>query len=167
MKLIVGLGNPGEKYKFNRHSVGAIILNELLLKKNLTWEENAKLKGKLCKIGDIIFFRPSVFMNSCGESVSLVLNFYKIDPSDLLVIHDDLDLPFGEVKKQFASGAAGHHGVESIISNLGTKDFSRVRIGIGRPTNAQPVEDFVLSNFSEEELKKITALDLDQLTAFE
>jgi PTH1 family peptidyl-tRNA hydrolase len=103
------------------------------------------------------------FMNSSGISVSLAVSFYKIDLKDLVVIHDDVDLPFGEVRKQFASGSAGHKGVESIISNLGTKEFWRIRVGIGRPVDAQPVDEFVLRDFSEEELEQIKKIDSGSL----
>ena len=163
MRLIVGLGNPGEKYLYNRHNVGCILLDELAEKLGLEWKDNAKLKAKVAgRAGDLILVKTSEFMNISGGSVSLAVNYFKVPLSELTVIHDDVDLEFGEVKRQFSSGAAGHHGVESIISNLGTKDFWRVRVGIGRPTNAQPVEDFVLSNFSDEELGTSTKIDISK-----
>jgi len=99
-------------------------------------------------------------MNNSGESVSAILNFYKVDAEDLTVVHDDLDLPLFEIKRQFGVGAAGHHGIESIIGKLGTKEFWRVRIGVGRPVNGQSPEDFVLSNFSGEELEGASALSV-------
>lgn len=163
MKLIVGLGNPGESYSRTRHSTGVILLNQLVDTKDLTWENSTKLKAKIAKKDDYIFLKPMEFMNSSGISVSLAVNFYKIDLKDLVVIHDDVDLPFGEVRKQFASGSAGHKGVESIISNLGTKEFWRIRVGIGRPVDAQPVDEFVLRDFSEEELEKIKKIDTGSL----
>jgi PTH1 family peptidyl-tRNA hydrolase len=162
----VGLGNPGDKYRHNRHNVGFIVVDELAEKLGLKWEDSSKLKAKVAKKNDLILLKTSEFMNISGSSVSLAINFFKIPLSELVVIHDDVDLDFGEVKKQFASGAAGHRGVENIISSLGTKDFWRIRIGVGRPVNAQPVEDFVLSNFSEEELSNIKKLNIDKLFAF-
>jgi PTH1 family peptidyl-tRNA hydrolase len=163
MKIIVGLGNPGEKYSQNRHNVGFILLDTLAKKLGLEWDFSSKLKADICKRDDLIFLKSREYMNTSGQPVSSAVSYYKISASDLLVIHDDIDLPFGEVKMQFASGSAGHKGVESIISNLGSKEFWRIRVGVGRPTNAQPVEDFVLSNFSDEELQKIKEIDLEEL----
>ena len=162
MRLIVGLGNPGNKYCRNRHNVGFILLDELTEKLGLEWDDSAKLKAKIAKNSDLILVKTSEFMNISGGSVSLAFHFFKVPLDELTVIHDDVDLEFGEVKRQFSSGAAGHHGVESIISSLGTKDFWRARVGIGRPTNAQPVEDFVLSNFSDEELGTIKKIDISK-----
>jgi len=161
VKLIVGLGNPGEKYKNNRHNVGFVLIDKYAKEHGLVWEENSKLKALTCKVEDKLLVKPQTFMNNSGESVSQIINFYKIDPEDLTVIHDDVDLPLGEVKKQFASGAAGHHGVESIISCLGTKEFWRVRIGVGRPSGGMQVEDFVLQDFLKEELAVINKIGLE------
>lgn len=163
MKIIVGLGNPGEKYSQNRHNVGFILLDTLAKKLGLEWDFSSKLKADICKKDDLIFLKSREYMNTSGQPVSSAVSYYKISANDLVVIHDDIDLPFGEVKMQFASGSAGHKGVESIISNLGSKEFWRIRVGVGRPTNAQPVEDFVLSNFSGEELQKIKEIDLEEL----
>lgn len=164
MKLIVGLGNPGDKYRNNRHNVGHILLNGLAEKLGLTWEDNSKIKARVARKADeLILVKTSEFMNISGGSVSLAVHFYKLPLSELYVIHDDVDLEFGDIKKQFSSGAAGHHGVESIIASLGTKDFWRIRVGVGRPVNAQPVEDFVLSNFSEEELNSLKKIDIGKL----
>jgi PTH1 family peptidyl-tRNA hydrolase len=164
MKLIVGLGNPGDKYSSNRHNVGFMLVDRLAEKLGLKWEDSSKFKAKIAKKDDLILLKPMDFMNNSGEPVSLAMNFYKVSSSDLVVVHDDIDLDFEDVKKQLSSGSAGHKGVESIISNLGTKDFWRIRVGVGRPVNAQPVESFVLSNFSEEELNVIKKLDISSLT---
>jgi PTH1 family peptidyl-tRNA hydrolase len=166
VKLIVGLGNPGDKYHDNRHNVGFILVDKLAEKLGLEWEDSSKLKVKIAKKNDLVLVKTSEFMNISGGSVSLAIKFFRIPLSELVVVHDDIDLDFGEVRKQFAVGAAGHRGIESIISSLGTKDFWRIRIGIGRPVNAQPVEDFVLSNFSEEELSNIKKLDIGKLLPF-
>jgi len=163
MKIIVGLGNPGDKYISNRHNVGFMLVDRLAEKLGLKWEDSSKFKAKIAKKDDLVLLKPMDFMNNSGEPVSLVMNFYKLSPNDLTVVHDDIDLDFEDVKKQLASGSAGHKGVESIISNLGTKDFWRIRVGVGRPVNAQPVESFVLSNFSEEELNVIKKLDISNL----
>ena len=158
--MIVGLGNPGEKYKLCRHNVGFMLVDALAKSLGLEWESNSKLKSEICKKDDLVLIKPQEFMNNSGVPVSLVANFYKIDTKDITVIHDDVDLPFAEIKKQIGSGAAGHHGVESIITSLGTKDFWRVRVGIGRPTSFQPVDEFVLSDFTGEELERVRGMEI-------
>lgn len=156
MKLIVGLGNPGEKYSKQRHNVGFMILDQLAKEENLSWEDNSKLKSKMVKLKDTVLMKPQTFMNNSGDAVSLVSNFYKISPEDITVIHDDVDLPFGKYKKQFGAGAAGHHGVEDIILKLGTKEFNRDRIGIDRPSNPNiPVDEYVLMDFSDKEVDEL------------
>lgn len=157
MKLVVGLGNPGEKYKNQRHNVGFMLLNKFAKEHNLTWETSSRLKSETNRFSkDIMLLKPQTFMNNSGEAVSLACSFYKIEPKDVTVVHDDVDLPLGEYKKQFGAGAAGHHGVEDIILKLGTKEFNRARIGIGRPQNPNiPVDQFVLQDFSEEEKSQL------------
>jgi peptidyl-tRNA hydrolase, PTH1 family len=138
MNLIIGLGNPGEKYENTRHNIGSRIIEEL--------EPLALTK--------LILAKPTTFMNESGKAVKSLARRYKVKADDLIVIHDDIDLPLGKIKISQGSGSAGHKGVGSIIENLGTKDFIRIRIGIlpdsGKPEN---VEDFVLKKFSKEEEK--------------
>jgi peptidyl-tRNA hydrolase, PTH1 family len=138
MFLIVGLGNPGEKYQNTRHNIGSRIIDEL---------EPLDLKGT-------ILARPTTFMNESGRAVKKLVSKYKIPFSKLIVIHDDIDIPIGKIKISKNSGAGGHKGVESIIENLGTKDFIRLRIGI-QPESGKPkrAENFVLKNFSKKEEK--------------
>ena len=157
MKMIVGLGNPDKKYSKTRHNTGFIILDEILAAKGLSWEGSTKLKSDICKLGEIIFVKPTTFMNKSGEAVSLVKEYFGIDLADICVIHDDVDLQFGQRKEQVGAGHAGHKGVMSIMDSLGTKDFRRIRIGIGRPPTDSnlPVDDFVLNDFSSEELDGI------------
>lgn len=132
MKLIVGLGNPGTKYEGVRHNLGFEVLDELVKKLNLTdWEKSDKFKSETIKYGDLIFAKPQTFMNKSGLAVSAVANYYKVDPQDIMIIHDELDLPLGKIKVRLGGAAAGHHGVESIIESLGTDKFIRVRLGIG------------------------------------
>lgn len=164
MKLIVGLGNPEKKYEKNRHNVGYIILNKYAKSLGLEWENNTKFESDIVTQKDFILCKPLTFMNNSGRAVSQILGFYKIDPKDLIIIHDDVDLPFGVVKKKIGSGSAGHHGVESIIESIGTQDFWRIRFGVGRPENKKIlVEDWVLQDFSDEELEKIEDLDVSLL----
>lgn len=156
MKLIVGLGNPGVEYSKNRHNTGFIIANEIAAKNSLSWENSSKFDAEIAVSKDFILVKPQTYMNKSGEAVSKILNFYKIDIEDLLVIHDDVDLQFGEIKKQLGASSAGHKGVESIIEKLSSQEFWRIRVGVGRPEDINiPTEDWVLQNFSDGQLEKI------------
>lgn len=152
MKLIVGLGNPGEKYKSTRHNVGFDVIEKLIQYYAIN-DKKEKFQGILWETtvrGEkIIFLEPQTYMNLSGNSLIAVINFYKIDPqSDLLVIYDDMDLPIGKVRIRKKGSAGGHNGMKSIISHIG-QDFYRVRCGIGKPKNDSI--DFVLGKFSKEE----------------
>ena len=162
--MIVGLGNPGEKYVKCRHNTGFIILDKFVEDKNLEWKESEKFESEISEYEDYLLVKPQTFMNNSGRAVSKLANFYKINPKDIIIIHDDVDIPFGSVKNQVGKNAAGHHGVEDIIEKLGTKDFARIRVGVGKPENRNiPVDEWVLQNFSDnefEDVKKINILDL-------
>lgn len=154
MKLVVGLGNPGREYAKTRHNIGFMVVD------HLAREEEVKVSKKgfsslwaKGKIGDeeVLFLLPQAFMNRSGEAVREIKDYYRIEDRDLVVVHDDLDLPLGRIKLDFEAGAAGHRGVGSIIEVLGTKGFYRVRIGIGRPARKEEVEAYVLSPFEEGE----------------
>lgn len=136
MIIIVGLGNPGKKYEKTRHNVGFRVIDEL-----------AQYKTR-----KFIIAKPQTFMNNSGKAVKAVVNFYKAKPENLWVVHDDIDLPLGEFKTSKDRGSAGHKGVESIIKELKTKDFNRIRIGIC-PQTGKPkaIEKFVLQNFTKKE----------------
>ena len=145
MKLIVGLGNPGKKYEKTRHNVGFMMINEL---------EKKELPNK------VKLLKPETFMNLSGIAVNNLMSFYKICPKNLWVIHDDIDLPIGKIRISKNRGAGGHKGVQSIIKELGTKNFNRIRIGICPPLlsikeNGKPknVEKFVLQKFTKNEEK--------------
>ena len=154
MKLIVGLGNPGKIYQNTRHNLGAnVILN---LTKNL--QLKPKFQAGIKKCPGRIYAASTTYMNESGLSVQKLVNFYKINLSDLYVVHDDLDLEVGEWKLQFDRGHAGHHGIESIIQHLGSQQFWRLRIGIGHPPVNIPVDDYVLKPFLSEEKEKISAV---------
>ena len=150
MMLIVGLGNPGVEYSQTRHNIGFMILDAISAKYRATFNLASKFKADIAQMqtGDqkIILVKPNTYMNLSGQSVSLIKNYYKIDLSDIVVIHDDLDLKFAEVKIKHGGSAAGHRGLISIDGNIG-KEYSRVRVGIGRPENGEDVSDYVLSNF--------------------
>jgi len=158
-KLIVGLGNPGKEHISNRHNIGFIILDNFI-KEFGNFESNPKFHCEIFKKGDILFLKPYTYMNLSGKSVSEICSFYKITPSEILVIQDELDLEFGKVKLSTGSGDAGHNGIKDIISKLGTKEFTRLRFGVGRPTGLQAVEDYVLSDFSSSELEAISKFKL-------
>lgn len=160
MKLFVGLGNPGDKYKHTRHNAGFIILDEYAKELGIAWTDDKKFKCLKFESDGNYYIKPQTFMNNSGESVASLANFYKISPQDITVIHDDVDLEFLRLKQQSGSSSAGHRGVESIIEKLGTQDFNRIRIGIGRdPDKKIATDDWVLMDFSEEEvacIKEIT-----------
>lgn len=160
MKIVFGLGNPGKEYERARHNVGFILLDKYAEDKGLKWLKEGKFKALTAKDGDMLLVKPQTFMNNSGDCVSLVVNYYKATPEDILVIHDDVDLEFGRTKKQLGGGSAGHHGVEDIYKKLGTDGIWRFRVGVGRPDNAGfDVTDWVLSPFSEEELSTIIKLN--------
>lgn len=166
MKLIVGLGNPEERYAGIRHNLGFEVLEKYV--KDLgsrvqglgdSWKYEEKFKAEIIKSGDFIFAKPQTYMNHSGMSVSLIARFYKIAPEDIVIIHDELDLPLGKIKVRLGGAAAGHHGVESIIEGLSTDKFIRVRLGIGnlKTQSAEhkhqsiSVEKFVLEPFIHSE----------------
>lgn len=160
MKVIAGLGNPGKIYRDSRHNVGFSVVNYLsklykvaLKKDNLTQALKAKIK---IRNQNIIIALPLTFMNLSGAAIRALLNKYKVDLENLLVVCDDLDLEFGRLKLKPAGSSGGHRGIESIIGALGNKNFPRLRIGIGRPKSADiEPKDFVLSTFSKKEKEKI------------
>ncbi len=161
MKLVVGLGNPGEKYARSRHNVGFMVVDELVKRDVLSPSVDKKSESIIYKSGnDVLFQKTQTFMNASGKAVQSLANFYKIESANILVIHDDVDLDFGEIKHQFDRSSAGHNGVESVIKLLGTQEFHRLRVGIGRPQNASfDVQNWVLEDFAEreDEVKKIIA----------
>jgi PTH1 family peptidyl-tRNA hydrolase len=162
MKLIVGLGNPGRSYARNRHNIGFVCLNRFARTQGIKFD---KKKG-LARIGvgkaadnDVVLARPQTFMNKSGQSLSRLVKKFNIDLSDLIVIHDDLDLPLAKIRISFGSSSGGHKGINSIIQELGTQDFIRLRIGIGRPNKPQISEEdiiaYVLSDFTPTEKRAI------------
>jgi len=163
MKLIVGLGNPDKKYQNTRHNLGQNIIRQYLKKQNLHLENYPKFKAAL--VQNRINNKPEIllgqnlnFMNDAGVTIQKISNFYKIPSENILIIHDDLDLPVGEYRVQFDRGPAGHNGIKSIIEKLGTQQFNRIRIGIGKPQGNISVEDYVLKNFSQEESSIISSI---------
>ncbi|MBA7666979.1 Peptidyl-tRNA hydrolase [subsurface metagenome] len=166
MKLIVGLGNPGFLYSRNRHNVGFMCVRHLARTLGIRFD---KKQGQArTGIGNIarkrvVLARPQTYMNASGESVCALVRKLNITPSDLIVIHDDLDLPPGKIRLRLGGGSGGHKGIESIIARLGSRDFYRVRVGVGRPDTVEdpatdkeePVIAYVLSDFTREEKRII------------
>lgn len=152
MKLIVGLGNPGAKYEKTRHNLGFMVVDALSDGK---WKKTQKLQSDTSRKAGAILAKPQIFMNKSGLVVSRLIHYYRLELSELIVIHDDLDLPFGKVRIQLGGYSAGHKGVESIVEVFGSQDFIRARIGIGRPEEKINVEDYVLEEFSRKEQKQL------------
>jgi PTH1 family peptidyl-tRNA hydrolase len=167
MKLIAGLGNPGRGYANNRHNVGFRCLNYFAKKEGIRFDK----KQCQARIGigevagnEVVIARPQTYMNLSGQSVSLLVKKFDIDRNDLVVIHDDLDLPLGKIRIRRGGGSAGHKGVNSIITELGSQDFIRIRVGISRPNTSGDSTEiseadiiaYVLSDFSPEEKQAIT-----------
>ena len=148
-KLVVGLGNPGIKYETTRHNIGWLVLDRSELAQKLLWKE--KFKGLFATHNNFCFLKPLVYMNLSGESVSLLINFYKLQLEDVLVVYDDIDLPFGTVVLKQGGGTAGHNGLKSLVEKLGDNKFNRLRLGVGRPVYGT-VSDYVLQKFSKDEL---------------
>jgi PTH1 family peptidyl-tRNA hydrolase len=156
-KLIVGLGNPGSKYQWTRHNAGFMVLDRFSKDAGIavTRKNFSGLYGEGTYHGErLLLLKPQTFMNLSGRSVAAALNFHKIDIQDLIVIHDDLDIPFGRVKLKEEGGHAGHNGLRSLLQELGSGRFVRLRIGIGRPLH-DDAADYVLSSFSSDELANL------------
>lgn len=135
MQLIIGLGNPGGEYKDTRHNIGFMVVEKLAqeLASGMThWEEKEKFKSVLARVGDTLLVKPITFMNNSGLAVSSIVQFYKLKPSDVWVVHDDIDLPLGKIRIRMGGSSAGHNGVESIIKELKSDAFVRFRMGVGR-----------------------------------
>ncbi len=159
--LIAGLGNPGPEYRMTRHNVGFFLI-DFLADKNGLQSPVVKMKGRYCRgrlHGCSVFFvKPQTYMNRSGECIRAFADYYKIPATHILVLHDDIDLAPGRIKIVAKGGTGGHNGIRSIAQHLGTTEFSRIKVGIGRPEfddrgHGQPVERYVLSKFSDLELK--------------
>ena len=155
--LISGLGNPGSEYEDTRHNIGFAVIDAIAKEYDFPGFSNkfsSLISSKIIGSNKITLLKPQTFMNLSGNAVSQVINFYKIDSKDVIVIHDDLDLSLAKIKIKIAGGSGGHNGIKSIDQHIGL-DYYRLRIGIGRPNNSFNVSDFVLTKFSNEENKQI------------
>jgi peptidyl-tRNA hydrolase, PTH1 family len=152
--LVVGLGNPGREYAETRHNVGFMVAEELARRTGGSWR--GKFSGELAEVRmdgmRLALLQPQTFMNESGRSVAAAARFFKVEPEDLLVVHDEVDLEPGRLQVRLGGGLAGHNGLRSVAQQLGTPEFARLRIGVGRPERGdpRPVADFVLSEFPPE-----------------
>jgi len=158
MKLLVGLGNPGNKYEKTRHNIGFKVLEKLLEKYGGEWGSESRIGALISHLKfneqEVILALPQTYMNLSGDAVKDLLRWYKLDISDLIVVHDELDLPFVRIQVKKGGSAAGHNGVQSIIDRIGSEEFVRVRVGIGSSKEEKaPYENYVLEEFNPEEIK--------------
>ena len=155
IRLIVGLGNPGREYETTRHNAGYWWVDELARLQNLGFKSEAKFHGLMARGQlhghEILLLKPQTFMNASGRSVGALVQFYKIEPAEILVVHDELDLPPGVARLKLGGGHGGHNGLKDIIAHLGTRDFWRLRLGIGHPGEGADVASFVLNDPRREE----------------
>ena len=163
MKLIIGLGNPGSQYELTRHNVGFIIIDEFAKRNNIEFKLDSKLKGaigtKTINGEKIMLLKPMTYMNLSGESVIAVMNYYKIEVEDIIVISDDLDSPLGRIRLRDHGSSGGHNGHKNIVNHIHTENYKRIKIGIGRDENI-PVVDWVLKKLIEEELSILNQASL-------
>lgn len=157
IKLVIALGNPGDEYKNTRHNLGRMALDFLSFSSSLRWEKKFKgiYSSYVINEQKCHFLMPETFMNLSGQSAQPCLQFFKIVPEEMIVLHDELDLPFGEIALKKGGGLAGHNGLRSLAETLGTQDFYRMRLGISRPTRGT-VSDWVLEEFSKTEKKQLS-----------
>ena len=163
MKIILGLGNPGKRYQNNRHNIGFMAIDKLAdefsVKLRRSIRANASLAKKIIKGEDVILVKPLTFMNNSGAAIKKVVDIYKVDKNDILVIYDDVDLNLGELRFRRSGSAGGHRGMASVIERLGADNINRLRIGIARPSSEE-VADYVLSDFAfNEEPTVITTIE--------
>ena len=154
MHLIVGLGNIGEKYQLTRHNIGFMVIDKITKNLSTSNIQKSNFHSTLEKSAYDLYSKPTTYMNNSGMAVQAIKEYYKLEMEDIIVIHDDIDLPFGTVKFKIGGGHGGHNGLRSIDSHIG-KEYIRVRIGVGKPQDKSDVANYVLDNFSKEELNKL------------
>jgi PTH1 family peptidyl-tRNA hydrolase len=168
--LIVGLGNPGPSYSGHRHNVGAMVVDELAVRTGGTLRSHrARAAAAEVRIEEqrAVIARPLCFMNESGGPVAGLMSFFKIPVENLIVIHDEIDIPFAEVRLKVGGGEGGHNGLRSVTKSVGTRDYLRVRVGVGRPPGRMDAADFVLHDFSSTERREVPLLISDAADAVE
>lgn len=157
--LVVGLGNPGPKYEATRHNVGFWAVADLAGRYGSSFSLNSRMKAQVATFvrseAKYVLVRPTTYMNLSGEAVGALARFHKVLPADVIVVHDELDLDPGRLRVKLGGGDNGHNGLKSIRAHLGTGDFHRIRVGIGRPPGRQPSADWVLANLRPKELEEL------------
>ena len=159
--LLIGLGNPGREYRDNRHNFGFMLIDRLIVRLNargMKVQAKAIVTTATYEERKLILAKPQTYMNLSGQSAQGLLNFYKIPMENMLIAHDDLDIPFGTIRIRPGGGPGGQKGMASTIEQLGTKAFPRLRLGIGRPPGRMNPSDYVLQNFSREEMKTLSEI---------
>ena len=157
MKLVVGLGNPGERYASHRHNAGFLVTDHLAGECGISFglhKFNGLIGRGIISSVSVLIIKPQTYMNLSGVAVGQVARFFHLEPADVIVVHDDLDLSFGDIRIKIGGGDGGHKGVRSVIDHLGA-DFVRVRFGIGKPSERELVEQYVLNPFSDSEMKMV------------
>jgi PTH1 family peptidyl-tRNA hydrolase len=152
--LIVGLGNPGKKYAKSKHNIGFMVIDAFAALKQVKFVKETKFQGEVATIGKTILLKPKTFMNLSGNSVRAIQQFYRIPTHNILVISDDVDLPFGKLRLREKGGSGGHNGLKSILEQLGSDIFKRLRVGVDRDDDID-LKDHVLSDFSKAQLKEV------------
>jgi PTH1 family peptidyl-tRNA hydrolase len=165
MKLIIGLGNPGQDYSRSRHNIGFMCLKHFAHEHAISFDKkqaDARTGRGIVEGIEVVLAKPQTYMNLSGQSVNRLMHKFKLKPSDIIVIHDDMDLPLGKVRIRAGGSSGGHKGIDSIIQNIGTRDFVRIKVGIGRPEKDSDdncydddIVDFVLNSFSPDEKKLV------------
>ena len=154
MKLIVGLGNPGRKYRDTKHNIGFICLDAFAEKHKLKFKYEKKFKADFVKTANFILLKPQTYMNLSGISVQAAMSYFNLDPSAVLIIHDDLDLPIAKLRLRYQGSAGGHNGLKSIISSIQSESFRRVKFGIDQHLHMD-TKDYVLSKFKKDEIPAV------------
>lgn len=159
LSVVVGLGNPGPTYAGNRHNFGFMVLDTLAERLREKFKGGARNRADVAETRiaghRVVLAKPRSYMNESGGAVSTVLKFFKVAPAQLIVVHDELDIPFEAIRLKIGGGNGGHNGIRSVDASLGTKDYARVRVGIGRPPGRMEVADYVLRDFGPTERKEL------------
>lgn len=174
MTFIIGLGNSGKEYERTRHNVGFLVVEAIAKSLGATWQRKADFEAEVAEgqrgTEKVLLAKPTTMMNDSGRAVAKIMRYYRLVPEDVIVAHDDVDLPFGEIRVEAGRGSAGHRGVESVIKALDTQEFLRLRFGV-RNELYQPgtktADDFVLTNFTADEVKQLPELIQKVIAAIE
>lgn len=168
MRIVVGLRNPGSDYEGTRHNLGYEALIAVVARRKAKLKRGPlRVRADVARLADLILASPLTFMNDSGRAVRALVAYFKASPSDLLVLHDDIDLAFGRLRLQVGGGSGGHNGIKSLEQHLGTKDFSRLKIGVGRPPGSREAADHVLRRLSKAEREEADLLVADAVDVAE